>query len=186
MVQALARPRLGARGEYGCGHTRLDRPGRRRCLEGTQRNSGPDASGPAAGEAAALERWSAFCDDDLIRYDAERDRPDLDTTSRMSVYLKFGNIHPRTMLADLAAAQPRRRTVSSAGGVARLLRRHPVPASRQCAPQLRRKFDAMRHDTGRDADAMFAAWCEGRTGFPIVDAGCGQWCPRGGCTTACG
>ena len=35
-------------------------------------------------------------------YDRQRDRPDLDATSHMSVHLKWGEIHPRTMLADLA------------------------------------------------------------------------------------
>lgn len=140
----------------------------------------PEASGPAAGEAAALERWSAFCDDDLIRYDAERDRPDLDTTSRMSVYLKFGNIHPRTMLADLArkrshGAEQYRRQVAWRDFYADILFQRPDSARRNYDA----KFDAMRHDTGRDADAMFAAWCEGRTGFPIVDAGMRQLVSEG-------
>ena len=40
-------------------------------------------------------------------YASDRDRPDLDRTSRMSVHLKWGEIHPRTMLADLAAASGR-------------------------------------------------------------------------------
>jgi len=31
-------------------------------------------------------------------------------------------------------------------------------------------FDAVAWDTGADADALFAAWCEGRTGYPLVDA----------------
>ena len=37
----------------------------------------------------------------LDGYASERDRPDPDRTSRMSPYLKFGSIHPRTILADL-------------------------------------------------------------------------------------
>ena len=36
------------------------------------------------------------------------------------------------------------------------------------------KFDRLRHDGGVDADAAFTAWCEGKTGFPIVDAGMRQ------------
>jgi len=31
-------------------------------------------------------------------------------------------------------------------------------------------FDAVAWDTGDDADALFTAWCEGRTGYPLVDA----------------
>ncbi|MEO7129995.1 MAG: deoxyribodipyrimidine photo-lyase, partial [Dermatophilaceae bacterium] len=64
------------------------------------RDTGVDA-GVDAGEEAALARWHAFLADDLWSYDTARDRPDLDTTSRMSIHLKFGEIHPRTMLADL-------------------------------------------------------------------------------------
>jgi len=57
---------------------------------------------PRAGEAAARRRWRAFLDDGIDGYGADRDRPDRDRTSRMSVHLKWGEIHPRTMLADLA------------------------------------------------------------------------------------
>ena len=56
---------------------------------------------PEAGEAAALRRWRAYVEERLTDYDDDRDRPDLDATSRMSVHLKWGEIHPRTMLADL-------------------------------------------------------------------------------------
>src|SRR6516165_8964785 len=61
--------------------------------------------GPAldlhAGEAAALKQWKSFVDNELQRYDTDRDRPDLKGTSRMSAHLKFGTIHPRTMVAEL-------------------------------------------------------------------------------------
>src|SRR5262249_3114536 len=51
----------------------------------------------AAGEAAALRQWKTFVDNGLDRYGEDRDRPDLEGTSRMSAHLKFGSIHPRTM-----------------------------------------------------------------------------------------
>jgi deoxyribodipyrimidine photolyase len=57
---------------------------------------------PEAGEDAARRRWAAYLDEHLHAYADERDRPDLDSTSQMSVHLKWGEIHPRTMLADLA------------------------------------------------------------------------------------
>lgn len=140
----------------------------------------PAAPGLAAGEAAALARWREFCEDDLIRYDDERDRPDLDSTSRMSVYLKFGNIHPRTMLADLARARSHgaeqyRRQLAWRDFYADILFQRPDSARRNYDA----KFDAMRHDTGEGADALFAAWCAGRTGFPIVDAGMRQLAAEG-------
>jgi deoxyribodipyrimidine photo-lyase len=56
---------------------------------------------PAAGEEAARRRWRDYRREHLAAYDRQRDRPDLDTTSHMSVHLKWGEIHPRTMLADL-------------------------------------------------------------------------------------
>ena len=59
---------------------------------------------PEAGEAAALTAWRRFRRSRLDGYDRERDRPDLDRTSRLSPYLKFGSIHPRTMLAGLRRA----------------------------------------------------------------------------------
>ncbi len=57
-----------------------------------------------AGEAAALRQWRSFVDDKLHNYEQDRNRPDLDATSRMSAHLKFGTIHPRTMVEDLDSA----------------------------------------------------------------------------------
>lgn len=140
----------------------------------------PERPGPEAGEAAALARWREFREDDLAGYDDERDRPDLDTTSRMSVYLKFGNIHPRTMLADLARTRGRgaeqyRRQVAWRDFYADILFQRPDSARRNYD----RKFDAIRHDSGREADELFEAWCAGRTGYPIVDAGMRQLAAEG-------
>ncbi|WP_433610430.1 cryptochrome/photolyase family protein [Prescottella agglutinans] len=149
-------------------------------LKGRVAIPAPSKAGPGAGEAAASARWREFCHDDLLRYDDERDRPDLDTTSRMSVYLKFGNIHPRTMLADLAGRQGRgaqqyRRQLAWRDFYADILFQRPDSARRNYDA----RFDAIRHDSGRDADALFEAWCTGRTGFPIVDAGMRQLAAEG-------
>ena len=64
----------------------------------------PQTTLPPAGEAAARHRWRRFVSELVDGYDSDRNRPDLDRTSRMSVHLKWGEIHPRTMLADLAGA----------------------------------------------------------------------------------
>ena len=45
---------------------------------------------PPAGEAAALRRWHQFLRDGLASYATDRDRPDLDGTSRLSIPLKYG------------------------------------------------------------------------------------------------
>src|SRR5918995_2536948 len=58
---------------------------------------------PDAGEDAASTRWREFLDGALTAYGDDRNRPDLDGTSRLSPYLKLGVLHPRTLLADLAA-----------------------------------------------------------------------------------
>ena len=47
----------------------------------------------------------------------------------MSVHLKWGEIHPRTMLADLGAARQGRRDLPQGAGVARVLRRRAVRAA---------------------------------------------------------
>ncbi len=127
---------------------------------------------PAAGESAAPRRWDDFLEHRLPDYDAARDRADLDRTSRMSVHLKWGEIHPRTMLADLA----RHRSRSAAGYRSELawrefyadvLWRHPESARTYLKPE----FARMQYDDPGDG---FDAWRDGRTGYPIVDAGMRQ------------
>ncbi|MBT0994176.1 DNA photolyase family protein [Cellulomonas sp. DKR-3] len=137
---------------------------------------------PAAGEHAALRRWHAYLEDGLAGYASARDRPDLDATSVMSVPLKWGEIHPRTLLADLAAL-PRRAGGPSADDVTRfrselvwrefhadVLWHHPGARTRSLRPVL--PDDAWAR--GAAADAAFEAWCAGRTGYPLVDAGMRQ------------
>jgi deoxyribodipyrimidine photo-lyase len=133
----------------------------------------PDAGGtvlPEAGEEAALRRWADFLEGQVHRYDADRNRPDLDTTSRMSVSLKFGEVHPRTLLADLPTgegAATYRTELCWREFYADVLHHRPASARESLTPDV-------RHDRGPDADALFAAWAAGRTGYPIVDAGMRQ------------
>ena len=54
---------------------------------------------------------------------------------------------------------------------------HHAPASART--WLDPRFGQMQHDADADADARFAAWCEGRTGFPFVDAGMRQLLAEG-------
>jgi deoxyribodipyrimidine photo-lyase len=127
---------------------------------------------PPLGEKAALERWRTFLDDDLADYDTERDRPGADRTSRMSVHLKWGTIHPRTMLADLAPLQSDGaaayvRELGFREFYADVLHQRPDSVSAYYNPA----FAAMEYDEpGDDLDA----WKAGRTGIPIVDAGMRQ------------
>ncbi|MFC8193636.1 cryptochrome/photolyase family protein [Cellulomonas sp. NPDC057328] len=133
---------------------------------------------PAAGEEAALVRWHAFVHDDLAGYREDRNRPDLDTTSVMSPHLKYGEIHPRTMLADLAeagrgAAGPLAESVTTYRSELAWREFHAdvlwhVPGASW--ESLRAVVPDDAWATGPDADAAFAAWTEGRTGYPVVDA----------------
>ncbi len=129
---------------------------------------------PTAGEPAALARWRFWVDAHLGDYDSGRDRPDLDTTSRMSVHLKWGEIHPRTMLADVRArsgdVRSRQRYSTELAWrefYADVLARRPESARDYYRPELA----AMRYD---EPGPMLEAWKEGRTGYPIVDAGMRQ------------
>ena len=135
-------------------------------------------SDTAAGEKAALARWSAFLESGLAAYGKERDRPDLDTTSRLSAALKYGEIHPRTMLADIAA-HPQGRTPAAATFVSELAWRefyadvlwhHPDSAWQDLRPELAR----LPYDAGAETDRLVEAWRDGRTGYPVVDAGMRQ------------
>jgi deoxyribodipyrimidine photo-lyase len=131
-----------------------------------------DMAMPPAGEAVARRRWRSFLDAQLADYATARDRPDLDATSRMSVHLKWGEIHPRTMLADLRErrGESARRYESELAWrefYADVLARRPETAR----DYYRTELATMRYD---EPGAQFTAWREGRTGFPIVDAGMRQ------------
>ncbi|HEX4223153.1 MAG TPA: deoxyribodipyrimidine photo-lyase [Pseudonocardiaceae bacterium] len=134
---------------------------------------------PEAGEVAALAAWREFRRGALADYAVDRDRPDRPGTSRLSAYLHWGAVHPRTLLADLADDQP------GAEGFVRELAWREFHADvlwhrpETARSNYDRRFDAFEHDTGPDADAAFDAWCRGRTGYPIVDAGLRQLLAEG-------
>ena len=132
---------------------------------------------PTAGEDAALRRWRAFRDERLGDYAEGRDRPDLRGTSQLSPYLKVGAIHPRTILAELAgdrspAARAFTDELAWREFYADVLHGDPDSAWRDLRPELR----SMSYD---DQPELLRAWQEGRTGFPIVDAGMRQLAETG-------
>lgn len=131
----------------------------------------PQALSMSAGERAARARWAEFVDDGLAGYETDRDRPDRDASSRMSAYLKYGNIHPRTMAADLDRRSPGARAylreLAFRDFYADVLYHWPASAWHNWNAG----FDEITLDTDAQATARFEAWKAGRTGFPIVDAG---------------
>ena len=141
---------------------------------------------PEAGEAAALARWQEFRDEDLLDYASRRDLPAQAGTSAMSAHLKYGEVHPRTLLADLSrlAADARlaeasrtsvdtyRRELAWREFYADVLWHHP----RTAREYHRQEYARMRYDspTGASGRTRLEAWQQGRTGFQFVDAGMRQ------------
>jgi deoxyribodipyrimidine photo-lyase len=135
---------------------------------------------PEPGEAAARRAWAAFRDGALAGYDSARDLPARPGTSRLSAYLRFGCLHPRTLLADLAgpagddlpaaARDTYRAELAWREFYADVLWHRPRTARHNAD----RRFDVLPWDDGAEPDRLFAAWCAGRTGYPVVDAGMRQ------------
>jgi deoxyribodipyrimidine photo-lyase len=129
------------------------------------------------GEAAARERLADFLDG-IRGYADERDRPDKSSTSRLSPYLRFGEIsaaeivHAARFAADKgdslgAPSRDIEKFLSELGWREfsyHLLHHFPDLATKN----LQSRFDAF---PWRDDDAALQAWQRGCTGYPIVDAG---------------
>jgi len=138
---------------------------------------------PAPGEAAALRRLDRFLSGAAADYAELRDRPDLDATSRLSPYLRFGALSIRCCVQrglERMRAEPR-----AARGVRKwldeLVWREFYHAVRAEHPDLRRRslrpeLDALRWE---EDEAGFEAWCRGETGFPFVDAAMRQLAETG-------
>lgn len=125
------------------------------------------------GESAGQARLRAFADADLSAYATARDDLAADRVSRLSAYLHLGCLSAGAVEAELAG-----RTGGEAF-VRQLAWRdffHQVLAARPDAAwrDYRSRGDRW-HD---DADAL-AAWQQGRTGFPVVDAGMRQLAAEG-------
>jgi len=127
---------------------------------------------PPAGEAAALARWGDFLSGPLADYGQLRDRPDLPATSRLSIPLRWGELHPRTLLAALDPDRDRRFIAELAWRefYADVLLHNPSSLRENLNPA----YDRMVFDSGPEADEAFDRWAHGRTGFPFVDAGMRQ------------
>ena len=133
---------------------------------------------PSAGERAAHERLDEFVGSDLDAYAEQRDRPDLAGTSSLSPYLRWGALHPRQALAHLGDSKAHtvfRNELAWREFYADVLHDHPLSAWHDLQP----KLSAMTTDDGPVALERFAAWCAGRTGYPIVDAGMRQLAATG-------
>ena len=141
----------------------------------------PDFPTPAgvqiieAGEKAALSRFKSFTKNGLDTYDEYRNLASIDGTSKMSTYLKFGEIHPRTLLENLGESKAHdtfRKEIAWREFYADVLFNNPMTDVDYYAA----KFAEMRYDK---PGKQFKAWCEGKTGYPFVDAAMRQLITEG-------
>ena len=154
-----------------------------------QRLGGASAARLAAlwpgGEAEASRRLETFIDNRLQRYHDDRDRPDRDGTSRLSPYLALGAISARQCIAAARHHNDGKLAGGDAGAVTwigeliwREFYAHVTAAfpelSRGCA--FRPANDRVRW---RDDPDAYAAWQQGRTGYPLVDAAMRQLAATG-------
>lgn len=132
--------------------------------------NGAAEDAPQAGEAAAHQRWKHFASSLIDDYDEARDHPAVDGTSRMSPYLKVGAVHPRQLLDGLDPASRYATEIAWRDFYADVLWNRPDSAWADLRPL------GIGYDD--DTEAV-QAWREGRTGFPVVDAGMRQLAAEG-------
>ncbi|MBP6851420.1 MAG: deoxyribodipyrimidine photo-lyase [Rhodoferax sp.] len=130
-------------------------------------------TGATGGQALFAEFFDRMDD-----YHATRDFPAVKGPSYLGVHLRFGTVSVRR----LAAIAMQRMVQGSAGAtvwLSELVWRefyfqilanfpHVVGAA------FKHDYDAIRWEHGKHAQQLFTAWCEGRTGYPIVDAAMAQ------------
>lgn len=130
------------------------------------------------GEQAARDRLEDFCADDraIATYDEQRNVPFEDGTSRLSAALKFGAIGIRTVWAAAAAAYDRCRSDEARENVKTW---QQELAWREFYQHVMYFYPELAEGPYRQPwqdfpwlndEADFQAWCQGRTGYPIVDA----------------
>jgi len=110
----------------------------------------------------------------IDRYDGARDFPAVRGPSYLSVHLRFGTVSIR-QLAGLAWEHACAGSSGAASWLSELvwrdfyhqiLHHHPHVAERAFKPA----YELIEWEHGPESDAWFEAWCEGRTGYPLVDA----------------
>jgi deoxyribodipyrimidine photo-lyase len=138
-----------------------------------------------AGERSALARLRAFVEQQLRSYRRYRDFPSIDATSRLSPYLTLGVVSVRRCLAEALEANQGRLDRGMPGAATwvteliwREFYRHLVLGfPRVC---MNRAFKPTTESVPwRYDEQEFRIWCEGRTGYPIVDAGMRQLAQTG-------
>lgn len=137
----------------------------------------PDANLPEPGEKAAHLRLKDALSKVIPVYAEQRDIPGRHGTSRLSQDFRFGLLSPRTVYAKIQGATEGLTSASIRQSAATyikelawrefyfsILHHFPEVLELEFQPEWRGLWWA-------DPDEKFDAWKEGRTGFPIIDAG---------------
>ena len=110
----------------------------------------------------------------IDQYHVARDFPGVKGPSYLSVHLRFGTISIRQLastaygmhVAGVAGASTWLGELIWRDFYFQILANFPHAAQAAFKPE----YDAIHWERGKAAEALFAAWCEGRTGYPLVDA----------------
>lgn len=114
--------------------------------------------------------------DRIDLYGEQRDFPAAKGPSYLSTHLRFGTVSIRSLVRMAHAATLQPRGAGASTWLSELIWREFYFMVLAMKPQLaegasfKAEYDALKWETGEQANADFAAWCEGRTGYPLVDA----------------
>jgi deoxyribodipyrimidine photo-lyase len=114
----------------------------------------------------------------IDRYDQARNFPAVKGPSYLSVHLRFGTISVR-QLASMAYQMHLQGMQGASTWLSELIWRdfyHQVLANFPHVVEgaFKPEYDQIKFEHGKHGKALFAAWCEGRTGYPLVDASMAQ------------
>ena len=117
------------------------------------------------GMSGARRLWSDFCDGRIAHYGARRDFPAVKGVSYLSVHLRFGTISVRELVRTAVErrADPWLNELIWRDFYFMILDHFPRVADHAFKPE----YDAIQW---AHWPAGYAAWCAGRTGYPLVDA----------------
>jgi deoxyribodipyrimidine photo-lyase len=129
------------------------------------------------GSSGARQLFQEFFER-MDQYHETRDFPAVRGPSYLGVHLRFGTVSIRKLVATAL-----QRSIAGSPGAAvwlselvwrefyfQILANFPHVSSGAFKPE----YDAIQWERGPRAKALFQAWCEGRTGYPLVDAAMAQ------------
>lgn len=134
------------------------------------------------GEHNARKRLRTFLGGPIHRYAEGRNLPAIDGSSKLSPHFRFGTLSPRTAIAAALNLLANRRLVSRPDiltWIDELVWREFFQQVLAAFPHVatgpfRQAAVPPSREPGVERDRFFQAWCDGRTGYPIVDAGMRQ------------